>query len=113
MIIEGPVARERAPGRAVASTEEVALDLLRERAGERRANIHLRSAGRRNQRYALLFRDYLRADDVVRDAYGLLKQRLAVLYPDDLEGYYDIKDPVMDIIYRGAESWAEATGWSP
>ena len=92
--------------------DELVKRYVQERPGERRANIHIRIAGRRNQRYALLFRDYLRADPVVRDAYGDLKRHLAGLYPDDAEGYYDIKDPVMDIIYRGAEAWAEATGWT-
>ncbi len=92
--------------------DELAKRYVQERSGERRANIHIRAAGRRNQRYALLFRDHLRGDDVVRDAYGQLKRHLAGLYPDDPEGYYDIKDPVMDIIYRGAEAWADATGWA-
>ena len=92
--------------------EQLAKRYVQERPGDRRANIHLRAGGRRNQRYALLFRDHLRADDVVRDAYGQLKRHLAGLYPDDAEGYYDIKDPVMDIIYRGAEAWAAATGWT-
>lgn len=82
-----------------------------ERAGDRRANIHVRAAGRANQRYALLFRDHLRADDAVRDAYAELKRVLAREYPDDADGYYDIKDPAMDIIYRSAEHWATATGW--
>ena len=86
--------------------------LFRERSGERRANIHVRQAGRANQRYALLFRDHLRADDVVRDAYAELKRVLAREYPDDADGYYDVKDPAMDIIYRGAEHWAAATGWT-
>ncbi|MEM9465019.1 MAG: GrpB family protein [Actinomycetota bacterium] len=90
---------------------ELAKLYAREAPGDRRTNIHIRAAGRRNQRYALLFRDHLRADTVVRDAYGDVKRHLAALYPDDAEGYYDIKDPVMDIIYRGAEAWAAATGW--
>ena len=91
--------------------QQLVKEVFSGRPGDRAANIHVRIAGRRNQRYALLFRDYLRADPVVRDAYGLLKERLAALYPDDVEGYYDIKDPVMDMIYRGAEAWAAATGW--
>lgn len=93
--------------------EQMVKEVFVERPGERRANIHVRLEWRRNQRYALLFRDHLRADPVVRDAYGALKQHLAELYPDDAEGYYAVKDPVMDIIYRGAEAWAEATGWTP
>jgi GrpB-like predicted nucleotidyltransferase (UPF0157 family) len=38
--------------------------------GQRRTNLHVRQAGRANQRYALLFRDYLRADPVAARAYG-------------------------------------------
>jgi len=82
-----------------------------EAAGARRTNIHVREVGRRNQRYALLFRDHLRADADVRAAYGAVKRVLAREYPDDLDRYYDVKDPVMDIIYRGAELWAAETGW--
>ena len=92
--------------------DELAKRYVQERPGDRRANIHIRAEGRRNQRYALLFRDYLRADSVVRDAYGQLKRHLAELYPDDADGYYDIKDPVMDIIHRGSEAWAVSTGWT-
>ena len=40
---------------------------MREPEGERRAHIHIREMGRFNQRYALLFRDYLRASKVVRE----------------------------------------------
>ena len=81
--------------------------------GSERANIHLREMGRRNQRYALLFRDHLRADENARDAYGTIKAALARAFPDDLDRYYEVKDPVMDLIYRGAEHWATVTGWSP
>jgi len=42
--------------------EQLRKEVFVERPGDRRANIHVRIAGRRNQRYALLFRDYLRAD---------------------------------------------------
>lgn len=91
--------------------DELRKLVFAERSGTRRANIHVREAGRANQRYALLFRDHLRADAVVRDAYAELKRVLAREYPEDLDGYYDIKDPAMDIIYRGAEHWASATGW--
>ena len=92
--------------------EELRKLYFNERPGDRRANIHVRASGRLNQRYALLFRDHLRADDAVRDAYAELKRVLAREYPDDLDGYYDVKDPAMDIIYRSAEHWATATGWT-
>ena len=80
--------------------------------GERRANIHVRQLGRANQRYALLFRDYLRAHAPAAAAYAELKRRLA----RDLEdpaAYPDVKDPACDLIWIAAEAWADATGWQP
>src|SRR5688572_27747880 len=46
-------------------------------AGQRRTNLHVRMDGRANQRYPLLFRDYLRAHPPVAEAYAELKRRLA------------------------------------
>jgi len=37
---------------------------------------------------------------------------IARAYPDEPEKYYDVKDPVMDIIFRGAEYWAATVGWT-
>ena len=78
----------------------------------RRANIHVRQAGRFNQRYPLLCRDYLRAHPGAAAAYGEIKRQLAGRFPDDVEAYYDIKDPVFDLIMAGAADWGAATGWS-
>ena len=83
-----------------------------ERPGDRRANIHVRMAGCLNQRYALLFRDHLCTNEALCDGYAELKRVLAREYPDDPGKYYDIKDPVMDIIYRSAECWAATVGWT-
>jgi len=79
----------------------------------RRVNLHVRLQGRSNQRYALLFRDYLRAHPRAAAAYGQAKTALAHYHADDIEAYYGVKDPVCDIIIAGAESWAAATGWEP
>ena len=84
----------------------------REPKGTRRCHIHVREHGMQNQRYALLFRDFLRANDNVRTAYEIIKRRLADLFPDSIDGYLSIKDPLMDIIYEGAESWAATVNWS-
>ena len=46
-------------------------------------------------------------------AYGQAKTALAHYHADDIEAYYEVKDPVCDIIIAGAESWAAATGWEP
>lgn len=81
--------------------------------GQRRTNLHIREADRANQRYALLFRDYLRADSRARGAYMQVKEALARLHPEDLDAYYDVKDPVCDIIMAGAEYWASETRYAP
>jgi GrpB-like predicted nucleotidyltransferase (UPF0157 family) len=79
----------------------------------RRVNVHVRLAGRFNQRYALLCRDYLRTHPGAADAYGEVKRHLSRIVADDVEAYYDVKDPVFDIIMAGAEDWAATTGWTP
>jgi GrpB-like predicted nucleotidyltransferase (UPF0157 family) len=80
---------------------------------QRRTNLHIRQEGRANQRYALLFRDYLRVDPQAAGAYSQVKEALARLHPEDLDAYYDIKDPVCDIIMGAAELWANATSYIP
>lgn len=78
----------------------------------RRVNVHVRLPGRANQRYPLLFRDYLRAHPPIAAAYAQVKMALAKYHPEDnMEAYYDIKDPVCDIIMGGAEAWVAVTGW--
>lgn len=83
-----------------------------ERAGDRRANIHVRVLGRPNQKYALLFRDYLRSHPDTASAYSAFKARAAELLPEDSATYANLKDPVCDLIYIPAKVWAESTGWS-
>ena len=74
-------------------------------------NLHIRVAGRPNQRYPLLFRDYLRAHPESAAAYAALKRALAALGID--RGVYaDVKDPACDLIFVAAEDWAAQTGWS-
>jgi GrpB-like predicted nucleotidyltransferase (UPF0157 family) len=82
------------------------------RSDGRAANLHVREVGRFNQRYALLCREYLRSHPVAAGAYALINERLARRVPTDTEAYYEIKDPVFDIIMAGANEWAMRTGWS-
>lgn len=82
----------------------------REGSGERRVNMHVRAQGRANQRYALLFRDFLRAHPKVAAGYAAVKVQLA-RYLDNITPYVEIKDPVVDIIIAQAEEWAARTGW--
>ena len=90
---------------------ELAKHYLREPPGERRMHIHLREAGRFNARFALLFRDYLRASPTARDQYGELKCRAAALFPHSIDGYLFLKAPVFQLLHQAAELWAEKTDW--
>jgi GrpB-like predicted nucleotidyltransferase (UPF0157 family) len=65
------------------------------------------------ERYALLFRDYLRAAQDARAAYEQLKREAARIYPDSIDGYLQLKDPVFHILYAAASLWAEKVGWRP
>lgn len=79
--------------------------------GVRPTNTHVRIAGRANQRYPLLFREYLRTHPATTAAYAELKSRLAAELLDP-ETYPDVKDPAVDLIYLAAEEWAAQVGWS-
>jgi GrpB-like predicted nucleotidyltransferase (UPF0157 family) len=81
--------------------------------GQRRAHVHLRIHGNPNQRYALLFRDYLRAHPNSARSVELIKRELAKRHAEDEDAYYDIKDPVYDLIWDAAQVWARQTGWTP
>jgi GrpB-like predicted nucleotidyltransferase (UPF0157 family) len=74
--------------------------------GARRVNVHVRVAGWPNQRYALLFRDYLRAHPAAAAAYARLKRALAERLGDDLAAYTKVKDHACDLIAVAAEDWA-------
>ena len=76
------------------------------------AHVHFRELGRFNQRYPLLCRDYLRAHSPAAAAYAVIKHNLAARFPDDIEAYYAIKDPVFDLIMVGAAAWAERIAWT-
>jgi dephospho-CoA kinase len=82
----------------------------------RPANLHLRVDGWPNQRFALLFRDWLRAAPAVADEYLVVKQRAAARareteHPAD--GYYQVKEPWFATASARAAQWAQETGWSP
>jgi GrpB-like predicted nucleotidyltransferase (UPF0157 family) len=80
--------------------------------GQRRTHTHVRAAGRPNQRYPLLFRDYLRAHPDTAAAYAELKRRLAAQLADP-DTYPEVKDPAVDLIYFAAEEWATNIAWAP
>ncbi len=107
------VGRDHVPPGATTAEREWAKRFFSEPTGSRRVNLHVRVEGRANQRYPLLFRDYLRAHPESADAYATLKRDLAALLATDSGRYADVKDAACDLIYLAAEEWAVATGWAP
>lgn len=87
--------------------------LFNEPQGGRRANVHVRVDGHPNQRYPLLFRDYLRAHPNSAPSIERIKRELVKRHAEDEEAYYDIKDPVYDLIWEAALEWSRQTGWKP
>lgn len=102
--------RDHPPPNFVGPDSEWEKLLFRPPAGQRRTNTHVRVQGRANQRYALLFRDYLRTHADTAAAYAELKHRLAQHLADP-QTYPEVKDPAIDLIYFAAEAWAEGTNW--
>lgn len=76
------------------------------------AHVHVREVGSPGWEFALLFRDWLRAEPAERDGYAEVKTGLAARMPG-LDAYVEAKEPWFDAAYVRAGSWAEATGWAP
>ncbi|MGU3501857.1 dephospho-CoA kinase [Mycobacterium sp. C31M] len=73
----------------------------------RPTNVHIRAGGTANQRFALLFVDWLRANPGVQQDY-LAAKRAALSAPD----YAAAKEPWFLDAYQRAQEWARTTGWS-
>ena len=80
--------------------------------GARASNVHVVAAASAAARRKLLFRDFLRAHDDARDAWGDFKQRLAVMAADIYQ-YGQAKAGPTEILMLAAESWAGETQWAP
>ncbi len=74
----------------------------------RPANVHIRVDGWPNQRFALVFVDWLKANLGVQQDY--LKAKRAALAAQD---YAEAKEPWFLDSYDRALAWAESTGWRP
>ena len=107
------VSRDHRPPDDVGPEDDWRKLYFRAPQGQRRTHTHVRVAGRLNQRYALLFRDYLIAHPTTAAAYGELKRRLSVALINLDEDYPDVKDPAVDLIYLPAQRWAAQTRWTP
>ena len=80
--------------------------------GTRPANVHVRVAGSPNERFALLFRDFMRAEPDARDAWAIFKRELARI-AESVQDYVEVKDPATDVVMVVAERWAADRGWTP
>ena len=81
----------------------------------RAVNLHVREAGSPGWRYALLFRDWLRADAAARAEYLAVKWEAAARYASDPDAsrYVEVKEPWFDAAHARAEDWAASSGWVP
>jgi dephospho-CoA kinase len=77
-------------------------------------NLHLRVKDGPGWRWALLFRDWLRADSAVAAEYLELKRSVARAHAGDVStaGYAEAKEPWMAAVYPRGLAWAERTGWT-
>jgi len=80
----------------------------------RPANVHVRVEASPAARYALAFRDWLRADTASRDAYLAEKRRVAALQADDdgTAGYAPGKEPWFTEAEPALEAWVRKSGWT-
>lgn len=79
----------------------------------RPTNVHIRVDGRPNQQFALLFRDWLKANPAVRAEYLTVKRAAEQLASGDILRYVAAKEPWFLDAYRRAWEWADSTGWKP
>lgn len=92
---------------------ELTKRYFREGPGMRRTHVHVRRSGSFAEQFALLFRDYLRADLLACDYYAAAKRQLALQDWEDVSAFGEAKDPIFwEIIYR-ANRWSQDTGWEP
>lgn len=81
----------------------------------RMVNLHVREVDSPGWRYALLLRDWLRADAGVRAEYLALKREAADRCAGDpgIRRYAELKEPWFDAVSARAEGWAATSGWVP
>jgi dephospho-CoA kinase len=72
--------------------------------------VHVREVGGPGWRWALLFRDWLRADQHARDDYAAMKRSLAARLTTSTE-YAVAKELWFEAAAARAEAWAAESGW--
>jgi dephospho-CoA kinase len=78
----------------------------------RRAHIHVREVGSPGWRWALMFRDWMRADADAARGYEAEKRRIAATGATG-DAYAEAKEPWFDAVHERAQDWARRTGWEP
>jgi GrpB-like predicted nucleotidyltransferase (UPF0157 family) len=107
------VTRDHEPPGTAVPPAQLLKRMASRRVGSPHVNLHVRVEGAFNQRYAHVCRDYLRAHPHTTAAYAEVKRQLARYFPDDIDAYYNIKDPAFDLFMGAASEWAERTSWQP
>jgi dephospho-CoA kinase len=81
----------------------------------RAVNLHVRAAGTPGWRFALCFRDWLRAEPDAAADYLALKRRLAELHAADpsTAAYAAAKEAWFAAVEEPMERWAAGAGWMP
>lgn len=82
----------------------------------REVNLHIRVAGSAGAAYALAFRDWLRAEPIMREQYLEEKRRVAELHAEDAGtgGYAEAKEPwFTEVAEPALEAWKSRRGWQP
>ena len=78
----------------------------------RMTHVHVREVGSPGWRWALLFRDWVRADEQAREDYASTKTQLAEEHPR-WEDYGAAKEPWFAAADARAQEWARRTRWQP
>ncbi len=74
------------------------------------AHVHVREVGSPGWEWALMFRDWMRADGSAREEYAALKRDLGGRLASTAE-YAVAKEPWFDAVDSRARAWAALTGW--
>lgn len=80
----------------------------------RPVNLHVREVGSAGRRFALAFRDWLRAEPAELAAYQAEKRRVAAAHAQDvhIDGYAEGKEAWFAAAFPRLETWLAATGWT-
>ena len=74
--------------------------------------MHVREVGSPGWAWALMFRDWLRADAGERAGYATMKTELATSVAS-VTDYAEAKEPWFEEADVRARAWAASTGWRP